>query len=617
MMPRGEAEQSILRQLRHVLLALVQHAEIHMAPSNADRLVVDAHFQEFCETEYPGEDIDDVFEKYAAIQVLKPRDLSSDELSAGIVDGGADGGIDSLFVFLNGILLSPDSPFLVPGNPSLRNLAPHPELTVFLIQSKNRNKWEESVWEHLLSSLAKLLDSGAKDAELEKMFKPAVVERTGILRKAVRSLGPKFPKFVFRLVYVTKAPEPNLTPSISAKGDQVRLLVESLLTTGAEVTAEHVGIRGLYILAGTDYSEPATLVFRSLIRERGSFVGVASISDYLAFIRDKDTQALREELFDYNVRDFEGDNLVNEAIGQTLVDPDDVEFWWLNNGVTVIGDQVDSPQQTLTISRPLIVNGLQTSYVLDRADRENTLHPDRLTNGIVVRVIASTDEETRDRIIAGTNRQTQVPGPALFATQPRQREIENFLKVHNWYYERRKNRYKNQGMPAKRRVTMGLLAQALITLLLAQPDVARARPSTLLSRRDGYESIFPESLDLDAYLAAIEILSQVDEFLKGDDAKTILDEFTNARFYVLAGYAITRLRIKDPSNLRFGTNYHRLAGPVKKAPLVKALTILAAAANSFQQMHPGMARDAVFKNPDFREEYFSLLTSPSTSIRHR
>ncbi|MGC4774922.1 AIPR family protein [Micromonospora chalcea] len=588
-----------------------------MAPSNADRLVVDAHFQEFCDAEYPGENVDDVFEKYSVIQVLKPRDLSSDELHAGIVDGESDGGIDSFFVFLNGLLLSPDSPFLNPGDASLRNLAPHPELTVFLIQSKNKNKWEEAVWEHLLSSLAKLLDSGAKDSELEKMFKPALVERTGILRKAVRSLGSKFPKVVFRLVYVTKAPEPNLTPSIAAKGEQVRLLVESLLTTGAEVTAEHVGIRGLYVLAGTDYSEPATLVFRSLIRERGSFVGVASVRDYLSFIRDKNSGALREELFDSNVRDFEGDNLVNEAIGQTLANSDDVEFWWLNNGVTVIGDRVDSPQQTLTISRPLIVNGLQTSYVLDRADREHTLASGRLDNGIVVRVIESTDEETRDRIIAGTNRQTQVPGPALFATQPRQREIESFLKVHNWYYERRKNRYKNQGMPAKRRVTMGLLAQALITLLLAQPDVARARPSTMLSRRDGYQSIFPDSLDLEAYLAAIELLSEVDDFLKSDEARQILDEFTNARFYVLAGYAVARIRVRDPRNLRFEVNYHRLTGTAKKAPLVKALTILAAAAHSFQQANPDMTRDAVFKNADFREEYFSLLGSPSVSVTRR
>ncbi len=319
--------------------------------------------------------------------------------------------------------------------------------------------------------------------------------------------------------------------------------------------------------------------------------------------------ALREELFESNVRDYEGSNAVNEAIGLTLGTADNVEFWWLNNGVTVLGDRVDSPQQTLTISRPLIVNGLQTSYVLDRADRAGQLAPARLKNGLVVRVVVSVDEDARDRIIAGTNRQTQVPGPALYATQPLQRDIERFLAVHGWYYERRKNRYRNLKKPAKQRITIGLLAQALITLKLGQPDVARARPSTLLAQKDGYSSVFPDNLDLNAYLVAIEVLKAVDEFLTTDKAKEVLDEFTNARFYVTAGYAILRLRLTKPENFRFEKNFSRLSRPLNEADLVAALEALLSTTKAFQKAHPKVSRDAVFKSSAFRDLYFGDLVT--------
>ncbi|WP_285789594.1 AIPR family protein [Micromonospora sp. NBRC 101691] len=557
---------------------------------------------------YPGDDPDDIFERYAVTQFIKPKELNEDEISAGIVDGGKDGGIDSFFVFLNGSPLSSDDPRLTPEAEVLRHLSSHPQLEVFLIQAKNRERWEEAVWEHLLASLPQLLNASAEDAELEKLYRPEVVEQTGILRKAVNSLALKFPKITFRTAYVTRAPEENITPSVHSRADQVRDLIKARLTSDAVVTVEHIGIKGLYTLAGTDYGRPHQLVFRKLLREADSYIGVARISDYLSFIRDEQG-VLREEFFESNVRDYEGDNSVNEAIGDTLENHDALEFWWLNNGVTILGDIVESPQDVMTIKRPLIVNGLQTSHVLHRAAEEDWLAPERLDNGIVVRVIQSTDEETRDRVIAGTNRQTQVPGPALYATQQRQRDIERFLLAHNWYYERRKNRYKNQDKPAKRRITMNLLAQAMITLLLGQPDTARARPSTLLSRKDGYDSIFPDSLDVDAYLTAIELVKEVDEFLSTDEAKEILDEKTNARFYLAAGYAIRQLRLRDTTNFRFESNYRRLKRPLKKASLLKALDILAEAADSFQSNHDWMTRDSIFKSAEFREKYFEAVRS--------
>lgn len=577
-----------------------------MSPSSADQVVVGSLFQEYCATEYPGDNPDEVFERYAATQILKPYELTADELAVGIVDGPRDGGVDGFYVFLNGSIVSADDAILKAGDPAVSRLGSHPELEVFLIQSKNRERWEESAWEHLLSSLTRLLATNADDAALEALYRPEVVEQTGIIRRAMISLASKFPKVSFNVRYVTRALERNVTDTLEAQRKQVEELSKSLLTTGASVSVEHIGVEELYRLAGTEPARAGVLRFRNLIREPNSFLGVVSLGDYLEFVRNG-AGVLREELFESNVRDYEGDNIVNESILNTLQTNDQSEFWWLNNGVTILGDKVDSPQNTLTISRPLIVNGLQTSHVLHRADREGILDPQRVENGVVVRVIESIDEDTRDRIIAGTNRQTRVPSPSLYATQPLQRDIERFLHVHGWYYERRKNRYKNQGKPAKRRVTIGLLAQALITLKVGQPDAARARPSTLLSRKDGYDTLFPLSMDLNVYLAAIEIVKEVDEFLVTEEARSVIDERTNARFYVAAGYAVLKLRVGDIRDLRFEQNCNRLSRPLDRKSLKRALDVLASAVGDFQHEHPKMSRDSVFKSGEFRDFYFSEL----------
>lgn len=579
-----------------------------MPTPRPEEVVLESLLQDFNSTEYPGENADDVFEIYAASQVLKPRNISSDELSAGIVDGSKDGGIDSFYVFVNGVPLSPDDPLLTPGNDATKKIGPHPHLEVFLIQTKNTKNWEEVVWQRLLSSLDSLLKVPADDAELEKHFNPAVVERTGILRRAIVSLGPKFPKTDFRLFYVSRAREENITDTLRLRATQVEKLVKSLLTSGSDVTTTHVGVKTLYNIAGTDYTEPGVLKFRDLIREKDSYLGIVTLKDYLEFVRSKSGE-LRDELFDSNVRDYEGDNQVNQAIAATLAIQEDAEFWWLNNGVTVLGTEVNGPQKTLAISQPLIVNGLQTTRVLDRAEKDGTLVPARLENGVVVRIIESDDEDTRDKVIAGTNRQTQVPTIALYATQQLQRDIERFLLVHDWYYERRKNRYKNQGKPAKRRITINLLAQAMITLMLGQPDEARARPSTLVSRKDGYESVFPKGLDVAAYLSAIELIKEVDEFLRTAKAKAILDEYSNTRFYVAAGYEILTLKIKDTSNLHFEKNYRSLKTPLNQARLKKALTVLNTVADKYQEEFPKVSRDSVFKSADFRDRYFAAVKS--------
>src|ERR1700733_8576148 len=112
-----------------------------MPPKSSEEVVLSFLFNEFHSNEYPEETADDAFELYSAYQVLKPRNISDDELAAGMVDGKKDSGIDSFFVFVNDTVLSPDDPLLTPNDASVKRLGQHPHLEVFLIQSRNTRSW--------------------------------------------------------------------------------------------------------------------------------------------------------------------------------------------------------------------------------------------------------------------------------------------------------------------------------------------------------------------------------------------------------------------------------------------------------------------------------------------
>ena len=158
--------------------------------------------------------------------------------------------------------------------------------------------------------------------------------------------------------------------------------------------------------------------------EGGSYIGVASLGEYNRFIVDGSGR-LDAAMFDANVRDYESGSAVNQSIQETLEAEDaDVDFWWLNNGVTVVADKVQLNGKRLTLGSPQVVNGLQTSHEIFKRGTRAPLDDKR---SVLVKVIEAGNEATRDRIIKATNSQTTLGTSTLRATDNVQRKIEQSL----------------------------------------------------------------------------------------------------------------------------------------------------------------------------------------------
>lgn len=215
----------------------------------------------------------------------------------------------------------------------------------------------------------------------------------------------------------------------------------------------------------------------------------------------------------------------------------------MNNGVTILASKAAINGNTLTINDPQIVNGLQTSTQIsiffNGTNKEDTRH-------VMLKVISADEDEVRDRIIKATNSQNAVAPATLRATDKVQRDIEANLKTVGLFYDRRKNFYKNEGKPASKIVSIPLMAQSLMTVLLARPNDARARPSSLIKDNVVYKQLFSEETPISVYAFCGSAIKIIEDKLREYPDLDARDR-NNIRFYVLSYVSWTLTGRYDPN----------------------------------------------------------------------
>lgn len=465
--------------------------------------------------------------------LLREYDPTVNQIEDGIVDGADDGGIDAVYVGINGQLID-ESDLITSGQPAI---------DILIIQAKNEAGFAETPLQKLIDHLPVLLDLEASDDTLGLEFNADVVERFGLIRRTWLELADKFPIVDITVAYAAKADgDPN--GKVTKKAER---LCERLSEIGlSSVRVEFVGAKRLNELAQA--RTPLTLQLKlnqtAMSSPRGGLIALVPLPAYFEFITTDDG-VIRESIFEENVRGFEGQTNINRAISATLKKgpSDDLDFWWLNNGVTVTARQVNNQQNTLRMLDPQIVNGLQTSrtiYDHYAQQADGTLDDDR---HLLLRVIEAADEDASAQVIKATNSQNRVPASSLRAGDSVQKKIEEYFANEGLFYERRRNHYKSLGKRSDQIVEVKELAQALGAILLQRPDDSRARPSAFLDD-SVYARIFSESTPLAAYLKCYLLIVRVDEYLQsvGIGSKTAR---SNVKYHLArsaAAFALTSSR---------------------------------------------------------------------------
>jgi hypothetical protein len=483
----------------------------------------------------PGSDATEFYEMFSAEQILKDEDLSYEELETGLIDSGGDGGIDGFYFFVNGTLFSDDL--------DLSTFKKNVDLKVVLLQAKTSSGFSEDVMDRFTSSTRDLFDLNRPLASLRKVYHKELLRKTGEFRNAYLGFASRFPSVTFIYGYSAKAIEVH--PNVARKVDVIRETLEKVISP-VLFEFRFLGATELLTLAR---EKPATthklpLAENPISTGQEGFVCLVSLPDFLDFIKDEHGH-LRSHLFEGNVRDYQGNVEVNKEIRHTLETPTSEDFWWLNNGISMLCSKASQSGKVLTIEDPEIVNGLQTSREIFEvlSSRDSSAEKRHL----LIRVIKPQDDSSRDRIIKATNSQTSIPPASLRATDKIHRDIEEYLAPKGWFYDRRKNFYKNAGRPANKIVSIAFLGQSIIACALREPANARARPSTLIKDDAAYGRIFNVTYPLDLYYKTLVIAKECETFLKAGVPPEYKEHSNNLRFYVASLVVLRLCAVPTPS----------------------------------------------------------------------
>ncbi|SPT61289.1 AIPR protein [Aerococcus viridans] len=299
----------------------------------------------------------DYFEVFSASLILKTFDLSDEELEKGIVGSGNDGGCDGLYLFVNEELIFDDTP--------LENIKKNPILEVYIIQSKFETSFREDVfnkWKSIVDNLFSI--ERFQDNDFSKRYNSDVLEFFERFHKTFLSLITKSPIVSFKFIYVSLGNEVHL--NVKQQAEELMSKLKGLFPSpNTDVSVEYIDAQKILEL----YDAPSKTDFvlhvsetPIIVQEEKEYIVLANLNQYFNFITNENEKLIKH-IFESNVRDYQGSITVNKEIAATLQQTDIKEdFWWLNNGVTMLASAIDQKStKVFEIKNPEVVNGLQTS----------------------------------------------------------------------------------------------------------------------------------------------------------------------------------------------------------------------------------------------------------------
>lgn len=246
---------------------------------------------------------------------------------------------------------------------------------------------------------------------------------------------------------------------------------------------------------------------------------------------DSSGQLINEVFYD-NVRAYQGENIVNKAMKESIERGNIDLFAAMNNGITIIARRMTSTGYNIHLFDYQIVNGCQTCNVLFRCiDMPNI---DDLK--ISVKLIASTDKEVQDKIIIANNSQTEVKREQLVSLLPIQKSIEDYYNAMNkyeqLYYERRSKQYINEkSVPAYKVITISNQIKAFVSMIMGEPDKVRGYYGSIVSEFDknGKRVFDKETHPALYYTSALALYKVEDAFFRGQINK----KYKKVKFHFL------------------------------------------------------------------------------------
>ena len=253
-----------------------------------------------------------------------------------------------------------------------------------------------------------------------------------------------------------------------------------------------------------------------------AYIGIVKCKEFIKLITNDDG-AILSNLFEDNVRYFQGHNVINAEIQATLRNPEkQEEFSILNNGVTIVAKEMRRMGNSFTLSGFQVINGCQTSFVLyeNRAKLSDQ-------SCIVLKIISTNDKNITDSIVKTTNRQTPVLNEAFETLRDFHKNLElayeSYDKKDRLYYERRSKQYDSSEINKNKIISFPFQTSAYVAVFLGEPHSTHRYYGELLKAYS--KRIYNDNDVLEQYCMASMYVYAVDSYLKHNEQYSVYRKY--------------------------------------------------------------------------------------------
>lgn len=417
------------------------------------------------------------FEMFVNFAVMSSKMIGTVDID-NVTTGEGDDGTDGISVIINEELIISDEDASVVFNSERKN---H-DVEIIFVQSKRSESFDLGDFLKFKESILKFINS--EDYSVNDEVQENARHIFDIIIDNVPKIRDGKPAFVGR--YVTTGVYRNPDALEQAKDEFIRQLED--LGYFSNVDFRFLGRNEITKLWVDTYSGVTSRLpmfsnapLPNIAGIEEAYLAVVKASDFINEILTNEDGNLRNNVFEENVRAFLGiDNPVNSAISETINNSEKASrFPVLNNGITIVSEDVRVQGSILHLQNYQIVNGCQTSNMLFE-------HRDRIAEHIMVnlKVVETASEDIFSELVRATNSQTKVDETQFLSLRPISKRVEEYFNTYEGqdgrlYFERRDRQYIGKDIPNVRIFSLNHAAKAVCAMFLERPDLPYRYPKRM------------------------------------------------------------------------------------------------------------------------------------------
>ncbi|OFC84279.1 AIPR family protein [Bacillus thuringiensis] len=503
--------------------------------------------------------IDLIFEEFINYCILNNHVIDS-EKNFQELDTGTAKAFDGIAIIVNNklVLNEEDINILVEQKQVL-------SVEFIFVQSKTSERFNDANITYFLRHVKNFICSEECEIpEIEKFWelRNIIYENSHLFRKE----NPKCTMY-----YATTSPTTQISEDINQtiEHGKAALLDSGYLSDEVRFTTLGVKeIQKLYRKIDSDleatFKFPKNVTFPYEGEEiKSAYFGLVEINEYMNLLLDSETMGVKN-VFDDNIRDYLGieNNEVNKNMHNCLKGSSSQLFGILNNGITIVTDEIKPVGEKFTLHNYQIVNGCQTSNVIfetyDFLDQKNISIP--------LKIIATTDENTKNEIVKSTNSQTGLKPEQLDALNNFHKMLEEYYRSQHipfrdlqLYYERRSNQYRNSDIAQTKIINIPKQIKTVTSMFLDNPHGVSGHYGTVA--RKVKNEIFQEDDKLEPYFVSSVLFYRLEAFFRKNKE---YKGFTRMKWHILMAIKYSLVKNGKFSPNLNSTEVQKLANEILK-----------------------------------------------------